>query len=121
MSNLINLDYGKFFDEILHLDQKIKFVAIYDGHFFAKFRDDDEYFRKHEIKASLYKAQQRWDFCKNQSFKTVAPKFAMTQDGKVNRLTIPLGNGVILLTVELNVDVNTLTDKIIKTHNRIFN
>lgn len=121
MSNLINLDYGKFFDEILHLHRKIKFVAIYDGHFSAKFRDDDEIFRKHEIKASLYKAQQRWDFCKNQSFKTVVPKFAMTQDGKVNRLTIPIGDGVILLTVGLDVDVNELTDRVLEMHNRIFN
>ena len=55
-----------------------------------------------KLKHHCIRHQQRWDFCKNQSFKTVAPKFAMTQDGKVNRLTIPLGDGVILLTVELN-------------------
>jgi len=43
----------------------------------------------------------------------------MAQYGKVNRITIPLeDDGVILLTTELDVDINELTNKVIETRIR---
>jgi hypothetical protein len=56
---------------------------------------------------------------KKLSFKIGEPKFAMAQYGKVNRITIPLeDDGVILLTTELDVNINELTDKVIETRIR---
>ena len=53
------------------------------------------------------------------NFKIDEPKFAMAQYGKINRIIIPLDDDeVILLTTELDVDINELTDKVIETRIR---
>ena len=121
MSELTSsFDYTKFFDRVMKLDPNIRLVAIYDGRFKAKFRDGiQSYLEDEEIKSSLSEAQSRWDSRKKLSFKIGEPKFSMAQYGKVNRITIPLeDDGVILLTTELDVDINELTDKVIETRIR---
>ncbi len=120
MSKLVsNIDYGKFFDGVMKIDPNIRSVAIYDGQFKAKLRNGvQRYFEDEEIKSLLVEAQNRWDFRKKMSFKIGAPKFAMAQYGKINQITIPLDDGVILLTTELDVDINELADKVIETRVR---
>ena len=121
MSELISYDkHGKFFDEVLRLDHNIRFVAIHDGQFKAKYRTETVgYFEDEEIKSSLSEAQNRWDSRKKLSFKIGDPKFAMAQYGKINRITIPLGNeGVILVTTELGVDIDKLVDGIIDARSK---
>lgn len=121
MSELTSsFDYTEFFDKVMKLDPSIRLVAIYDGRFKAKFRDGiQRYLEDEEIKSSLSEAQSRWDSRKKLSFKIGEPKFAMAQYGKVNRITIPLeDDGVILLTTELDVNINELTDKVIETRIR---
>jgi hypothetical protein len=109
-------DYTKFFDQVMKLDPNIRLVAIYDGRFRAKFRDGiQRYFEDEEIKSSLTEAQNRWASRKMRNLKDGEPKFAMAQYGKVNRVTIPLDDGVILMTTELDVNINELTDKVIET------
>jgi hypothetical protein len=123
MSELIShIEYGEFFDEVLRLDQNIRFVAIHDGQFKAKYRIDTKgYFEEGEIKSSLSEAQSRWDSRKKLSFKIGEPKFAMARYGKINRITIPLGNeGVILVTTELGVDIDKLVDGVIEARSRFF-
>ena len=124
MSELVSrIDYGKFFDEIMKLDQNIRFVASYDGQFNAKFRNGIQgYFNDEEIKSFLSRAQKRWDSRKKMSLKIGDPKFAMAQYEKVNRMTIPLDNdGVILVTTEIDIDINKLVAGIIEVRNRFFN
>jgi hypothetical protein len=121
MSKLVsNTDYGKFLDEALKIDPNIRLVAIYDGQFKAKFREGvQRYFKDDEIKSSLTEAQNRWASRKKMSFKIGEPKFAMAQYGKVNRIIISHGDdGVILMTTELDVEINELVDKIIETRIR---
>jgi len=114
-----SVNYAKFFDGVMKLDPNIMMVAIYDGLFKAKVRDGiQRYFEDEEIKSSLSEAQKRWASRKNMSCKIGEPKFAMAQYGNVNRITIPLDDGVILLTTELGVDINELTDKVIETRIR---
>jgi len=123
MSELVSpAEYGKFFDEVMKLDKKIRYAAIYDGHLNAKFRNGIQgYFKEEEIKSSMSEALDRWASRKKMSFKIGEPKFAMAQYGKVNRITISFGNeGVILVTTELDVDVNELVDKIIEIRTRFF-
>ena len=123
MSELIShIEYGKFFDEVLRLDQNIRFVAIHDGQFKAKYRIDTKgYFEEGEIKSSLSEAQSRWDSRKKLSFKIGEPKFAMARYGKINRITIPLGNeGVILVTTELGVNIDKLVDGVVEARSRFF-
>jgi len=120
MSELIShSDCENFFDDVLKLDQKIRYVAIYDGDYHAKFRDGIQgYFKEDEIKSSLSEAQNRWAFRKKLSIKIGAPRFAMAQYTKVNRITFPLGNdAVILVTTELGIDIEKLVDRIIEISN----
>ncbi len=120
MSELIShSDCENFFDDVLKLDQKIRYVAIYDGEYHAKFRDGIQgYFKEDEIKSSLSEAQNRWAFRKKLSIKIGAPRFAMAQYTKVNRITFPLGNdAVILVTTELGIDIEKLVDRILEISN----
>jgi len=124
MSELIShIDCVNFFDEVLKLDENIRFVAIYDGQYHAKFREGTHaYFREEEIKASLSETHNRWAFRKKLSFKIGEPKFAMAEYEKVNRVTFPLDNGgVISLTTELGVDIKKLVDKVIEIRNPLDN
>jgi hypothetical protein len=123
MSELVSYsEYGEFFDQVLGLDKNIRFVAIHDGQFKAKYRTETVgYFEDEEIKSSLSEAQNRWDSRKKLSFKIGEPKFAMAQYGKINRVTIPLGSeGVILVTTELGVDMDKLVDGIIEARSKFF-
>jgi len=122
MSELASsMDYTKFFKQVLKLDSNIRLVAIYDGRFKAMFRDGiQRYFEDEEIRSTLSEAQKIWDSRIRMSLKGTDPKFAMAQYSKVNQITIPLDDGVILMTTELEVDINELTDKVIETRIRFF-
>lgn len=123
ISELISYNtYGGFFDVVLNLDQKIRCVAIHDGRFKAKYKKGVlGYFKDEEIQRSLFEAQHRWDSRKKLSFKIGEPKFAMAQYGKINRITIPLGiDGIILVTTELDVDLESLVDGIVEARSRFF-
>ncbi len=115
------VEYGKFFDEVIKLDENVRFTAIYDGQLNAKFRNGVQgYFKEEEIKSSLSEVQDRWVSRKKMSFKIGEPKFAMAQYGKVNRITMALGDeGIILVTTELDADINKLVDEIIEVRARI--
>ncbi len=124
MSELISHDdCEKFFDKVMKLDGNIRFAAIYNGQYHAKLRDGIErYFTDEEIKSSLSEAQNRWAFRKKMSFKIGAPIFAMTKYAKVNRITFPLDNeAIILVTTELDVDINKLVDRIIEIRHPLNN
>ncbi len=124
MSEIVSpVEYGKFFDKILKLDENIRFVAIYNGQLNAKFKEGIQgYFKEEETKLSLSEAQKRWTFRKKLSFKIGEPKFAMAEYAKVNRITFPLDNdGIVLVTTELGVDVSKLVDKVIEIRNSLNN
>ncbi len=121
MSKLVSdIDYGKFLDEALKINPNIRLVAIYDGQFKAKVREGvQRYFEDNEIKETLSEAQNRWISRKKMSHRIGEPKYAMAQYGKVNRITISHGdNGVILMTTELDVEIDELVDKVIETRIR---
>jgi len=123
MSELMSpVEYGKFFDKVINLDRNVRFAAIYDGNLNAKFRSGIEgYFKEEEIKSSMSEALDRWASRKKMSFKIGEPKFAMAKYGKVNRITLPIGNdGIILVTTELDIDINKLTDEIIEIRTSLF-
>lgn len=115
VSELLNpREYGKFFDEILGLDQKILSVAIYDGKYHAKFKDQFlGFFKEGEIKFSFTEAKQKWTIREQMGMKADEPRFTMSQHGKINRLVFPIGNvGIVVITTELYIDANKLVDRI---------
>ena len=117
MSELVHRkNYGKLLDEILSLDQNIRYAAIYDGKYHAKFKDEVMgFFKEEEIKSSFSEAKKKWNLTKQLSFKIGEPRFTMAQYGKINRISFPVGkDGIILVVTELYIDVNKLVDDIIE-------
>ena len=115
MSKLVsNTDYGKFLDEILGLDQKIRYVAIYDGKYHAKFKDELlGFFKEEEIKLSFSESKKKWITRKQMGLKVGEPRFTLAQFGKINRIVFPIGkDGVVVVTTDLYIDVNKLVDNI---------
>ena len=119
VSELVNSnDYGKFLDEVLGLDQKVRYVAIYDGKYHAKFKDELlGFFKEAEIRLSLSEAKKKWTTRKQMELKAGEPRFTMVQDGKINRIVFPIGkDGVVVVSTELYIDVNKLVDNIAEIH-----
>lgn len=117
MSELVNpKEYGKFFDEILGFDQKIRSVSTYDGKYHAKFKDEFMgFFKEEEIKFSFSEAKRQWAIHEQMDLKAGEPRFTMSQHGKINRIVFPLGKDcIVVVTTELYIDANKLVDKIVQ-------
>ena len=109
------MNVEEFCQNILKIDDKIRFVSIYeDGEFFHKMKEGKQsYLSEQETENSLAQAQIRWA-----SRKKLAPKigdtvFAMAKYGKIFRITIPIGvAGLVLVSTELGIVVDNVVEKI---------
>ena len=111
----------EFCQNILNLDEKIRFVAIYDeGEFYHKMREGlESYLTKDETENSLTNAVYRWSSRKKIGKKIGAPVFAMAKYEKMYRVTIPIGKaGLILTSTELDVDLDDIVNKIIELRDK---
>ncbi len=114
---MIIMEYEKICDEILDCDSKIRYIGIYDfGELYDKMRDGVEnYLSREETETSLSQAVYRWSTRKKTSEKIGKPIFALAKYEKIYRITIPIGGaGLILVSTELDADVNIIVDKILK-------
>ena len=114
---MIIMEYEKICDEILDCDSKIRYVGIYDfGELYDKMRDGVEnYLSREETETSLSQAVYRWSTRKKTAEKIGKPIFALAKYEKIYRVTIPIGGaGLILISSELDADVNGIVDKILK-------
>ena len=110
------MDYEKICNEVLDCDNQIRYVGIYDyGELYDKMRSGiSSYLTKEETEISLSQAIYRWATRKKTVSKIGKPIFAMTKYEKIYRATIPIGGaGLILISTELNADVNGIVDKIL--------
>ncbi len=115
------MDREQFCNEILKIDDKIVFTAIYDeGEFYHKTREgQDPYLTPEETENSLAQAVYRWTSRKKAGTKIGEPIYAMAKYEKVYRITIPVGKaGLIIVTTELNVNVEELVEKVIDTRDK---
>ena len=115
------LDREQFCNEILKTDDKIRFVAIYDeGEFYHKMREGlNSYLTPEETENSLAEAVYRWSSRKKIGLKIGEPIYAMAKYGKVYRITIPVGKaGLILVSTELNVNVDEIMGKVRETRDK---
>jgi hypothetical protein len=115
------MEYEKICDEILDCDKKIRYVGVYDyGKLYDKMRSGlRNYLSREETEMSLSQAVYRWSSRKKTSGKLGKPIFALAKYEKVYRVTIPIkGAGLILISTELDVDVNQIIDKILKIKNK---
>ncbi len=109
------MDYDKICDEVLNCDNQIRYVGIYDyGELYDKMRPGvSSYLTRAETEISLSQAIYRWSTRKKTVSKIGKPIFAMAKYEKIYRVTIPIGGaGLILITTELNANLNEIVDKI---------
>ena len=115
------MDIDQFFDEILKIDNKIRFAGLYDVEFHYKMREGvTSYHTPEETENSLVQAQYRWASRKKDAPKLGEPIYAMAKFEKVYRITIPVGiAGLIIVTTELNVNVEKIVEKIIEKREKL--
>jgi len=114
------VSHEEFCQKILEIDDKIRFVSVYDdGNFFHKMKEGKKsYLTDEETQNSLSQAQYRWAARKKMTSKIGAPVFAMAKYGKVFRFTIPVGTaGLILVSTELDISIEDIVEKICNIRN----
>jgi hypothetical protein len=117
------MEYEKICDEILDCDKKIRYAGVYDyGELYDKMRSGlKSYLSREETEMSLSQAVYRWSSRKKTSGKLGKPIFALAKYEKVYRVTIPIkGAGLILISTELDADVNQIVEKILNIKNKYF-
>ena len=115
------MEYEEICDEILKCDKNIRYVGVYDfGELHEKIRPGlKSYLSREETEMSLSQAVYRWSTRKKTIDKIGKPVFALTKYKKVYRATVAIGGaGLILISTELNTDVNQIIEKILKIKNK---
>ena len=118
---MINIEYEKICDEILECDKKIRYVDVYDyGELYDKMRSElKSYLSREETELSLSHTVYRWSTRKKTSERIGKPIFALAKYEKIYRITIPIGGaGLILISAELEADVNEIVEKTLKIKNK---
>jgi hypothetical protein len=115
------MEYEKIRDEILECDKDIRYVGIYDyGEIYDKMKPGlKSHLSREETEMSLSQAVYRWSTRKKTADKIGKPIYALAKYEKIYRVTIPIGGaGLILISIELNADVNMIVEKIITIKNK---
>ena len=115
------MEYEKIRDEILECDKDIRYVGIYDyGELYDKMKPGlKSHLSREETEMSLSQAVYRWSTRKKTAEKIGKPIYALAKYEKIYRVTIPIGGaGLILISIELNADVNMIIEKIITIKNK---
>jgi len=111
----------EFCQNILNIDDKIRFVAIYhEGEFYHKYREGlKSPLTKNDTEDSLKEAVYRWSSRQKMRRMLGAPVFAMAKYEQMYRISIPLGKeGLILASMELGVDLFDIVNKVIEIRNQ---
>jgi len=115
------MEYEKICDEILECDKDIRYVGIYDyGELYDKMRPGlKSHLSRAETEMSLSQAVYRWSTRKKTADRIGKPIYALAKYEISYRVTIPIGGaGLILISIELNTDVNMIAEKIITIKNK---
>ena len=115
------MEYEKIRDEILECDKDIRYVGVYDyGELYDKMKPGlKSHLSREETEMSLSQAVYRWSTRKKTADKIGKPVYALAKYEKIYRVTIPIGGaGLILISIELDADVNMIVEKIITIKNK---
>ena len=111
------MDYGKLCSELLELDEKIRYVGVYNsfsGDVFEKMQGGiSRHFDKDQTRKSMTQAIMRWKTRKQFSDEIGEPEFAMTKYQKVNRVTMACGeDGLLMFSTEMDVHLCDIIDDV---------
>ncbi len=115
------MEYEKIRDEILECHKDIRYVGVYDyGELYDKMKPGlKSHLSREETEMSLSQAVYRWSTRKKTADKIGKPIYALAKYEKIYRVTIPIGGaGLILISIELNADVNMIVEKILTIKNK---
>jgi hypothetical protein len=115
------MEYEKICDEILECDKDIRYVGMYDfGELYEKMRPGlKSHLSREETELSLSQAVYRWSTRKKTADKIGKAIYALAKYEKIYRVTIPIrGAGLILISIGLDADVNTIVEKILTIKNK---
>lgn len=113
------MDFEEFCNKVLTSDPKIRFFAIYqNGEFFSKMQSGvKNYMTPKETEASILESLNRWESRSKLEEKVGKTVFSLSKYEKIFRITLPLNNGMILITAELDADVFEIISDIEKLKN----
>jgi len=115
------INYEKFCDEVFKLDEKIRFVGIFDRHFtLIKMREGLQSLLSHEeTENSIIDTFSKWRTRQGLAKKLGEPLYAMAEYEKVKRITIPKNDdGLILVSAEPSVNHETVTKEILSIRDK---
>ena len=115
------MEYEKICEKILECDKNIRYAGIYDyGELYDIMRPGlKSYLSREETEVSLSQAIYRWATRKKTADKIGKPIYALAKYEKIYRVTIPIGGaGLILISTELDSDVNSIVEKILTIKNK---
>ena len=120
------MDYGKLCTELLELNEKIRYVGVYNsfsGDVYEKMQNGiTRHFDKEKTRKSMTQAIMRWKTRKAFSDEIGEPEYSMTKYGKVNRITMGCGkNGLLMFSTEVDAhpcDVISDVKKIVDNYTK---
>ena len=121
------MDYGKLCTELLKLDEKIRYVGVYNsfsGDVYEKMQNGiARHVDKEKTRKSMTQAIMRWKTRKAFADESGEPEYSMTKYGKVNRITMGCGeHGLLMFSTEVDAhpcdiitDVTKIVTKYVKS------
>ena len=115
------IEYEKIWDEILECDKNIRYVGVYDY---------DELYERFKLEKRVHYPEKKRNYhylrqftdglsVKKISEKIGKPIFALAKYEKIYRVIISIrGAGLILISAELNADINGIMYNILKIKNK---
>ena len=99
-------EFDELADRIFSIDNKIRFVGIIDRnakHYKMK-QGATSYLSKEETEESMTDEMKRWENRKKYATKLGNPFYAMAMYEKTKRFTIPIEDGLICISTEIDID-----------------
>lgn len=117
----MEMDYGRFCDEVLGCDAGIRYVGVYDyGELHDRARPGSEsLLSREETELSLSQAVYRWSTRKKTTGKIGRPVFALAKYERIYRITVPIGGaGLALVSTDLGADVMGIVGRVLEVRDR---
>jgi len=112
------MDYNKLCDEIIKLDEKIRYAGVYNttnGKVYDKMaKERERLLSQEQTQNSLIHAYMRWKLRQQYAEFLGEPIYAMTKYTKINRITIPCGsNSLLMVSTEKDLEHQKIIDDVL--------
>lgn len=109
------MDYEDVCRQILGIDEKIRYVGIYDYSKLYRIMREGvvSHLTDQETEVAMLHAVKRWANRKKMAKKIGMPVYSVTKYGKIFRIVVPTGGaGLMLVSTELDADAYNIAQKV---------